>query len=221
MIKILILLFYFNLLNAANPNLYSALGDVIYNNVSKIEQLKTIPEYAPYTQEIVSYTQDVAKAKELAFAIERGEAESDKKEYLTSLRKLSKENDFFVRSAEINYKKSLEEKNTKLFSSLINSGLIDTQKRKDEIMSFYFENHEDINASGVIEDYLEEDAKLKKLRDAHLASYKTKKMREEQRIKRFRERDMQAQKELEERLEAEVKKKKLQIRENQKSELIR
>lgn len=221
MIKILILTLFISLLNAANPTIYSALGDIIYNNVEKIKQLQTMEEYTLYRKEIKSYVQDVQNAKKLAFAIESGKEVGKEKEYLSALRALSKQNDYFLRSVELNYKKSLDEKNTKLFSRLINSGLIETQKRKDEIMDFYFKHHDDINTSGVIESFLEEDEKLKKQRDEHLANYKTKKMKEEERIKRVRARDIEAQKKLEQILEAEVKRKKQEIRENQKSELIR
>jgi len=40
MIKIILLSLLSTLLIAQNPNIYSALGDVIYDNVEKIEKLK-------------------------------------------------------------------------------------------------------------------------------------------------------------------------------------
>lgn len=204
---------------ASYPRAYSALGDVIYENVDKIEKLQDLEEYKLYTQEIQEYVSKVQKTKEKGFMLENPESSVDKKEYLSSLRALSKQHDFFLRTANANYKKSLDEQNSRLFSKLINSGLIDTQKNKEEIMEYYFKHSEDINASGVIQSYLDEDAKLKAKRDAAAARYKSKKMIEAQKIKRLRQNDIQEQEELERKLQEEVSKKKKEIRQNQKREL--
>jgi hypothetical protein len=217
--KILLITILVSFLNAAYPTVYSALGNVIYENVEKIEKLENIQKYAIYKEDISQYVQDVQKAKEEGYKIESSQDSKAKKEYLTTLRKLSKKNDFFIRSAQINYKNSIENKDSALFSQIINSGLIDTDKHKQEIIDYYFEHEEDINASGLIQSYLDEDAKLKEKRDAQAAKYKTRKMREAEKIKRIRENDLQAQKELEKRLQEEVNKKKLEIRQNQKKEL--
>jgi len=221
MYKLLLITLFTTILSASYPKIYAALGDVIYKNVDNIGKLVTIEKYSIYKDEIEKYVAEVQKTKELGFTIESKQTEgvNKKKEYLMSLRKLSKQNDFFVRSAEDNYKSAIENENSQLFSEIINSGLVDTQEYKKEIIDYYFAHSEDINATGVIQGYLDEDAKLKVKRDAEAAKYKTKKMREAEKIRRIRENDLEAQRKLEEKLQEEVNKKKLEIRKNQKIEL--
>lgn len=219
MYKILIMTLLATLLNASYPIVYSALGNTIYENAQSVEKLKDIEAFSTYKEEILEYVKEVQNVKQEGFKIDASQESADKKAYLATLRKLSKQNDFFVRNAEARYKISIENENSLLFSQLINSGLIDTQKNKQEIIDYYFKNQEDINASGVIQFYLDEDARLKDKRDAHAAEYKSKKMREAEKIKRIRRNDIQAQQELEARLQKEVDMKKQEIRKNQKREL--
>ncbi len=207
------------LLFAKNPAIYAALGDVIYDNVGKVEKLKDSSTYAPYVKEIEKYVGDVQKAKENGLLLELSEAPITKKEYLNTLRKLSKTNDYFMRSANANYVASMRDNNFTLFSDMINSGIIDTQEHKQEIIDYYFQHSDDINATGVIQNYLDEDAKLKEKRDALSKHYKSKKMLEQEKIDRIRENDKSEQERLEKQLQEEVKKKKLEIREYQKKEL--
>lgn len=206
-------------LNAFNPKAYAVLGDVIYNNVEKIENLANIKEYSLYKDEIIKYAQEVSQTKEKGFLVESSSDKNLKKEYLTTLRKLSKQNDFFVRSVQSNYSNSIKNENSLLFSQMINSGLMDTQKNRKEIIGYYLRHSDDINTSGVIQTYLDEDAKLQAKRDAIAAKHKTKKMREKEKIERIRANDLEAQRKLEAKLQKEVTQKKLEIRENQKKEL--
>lgn len=221
MYKILIITLLTTLLNASYPKVYSALGDVIYENAEKIEKLEDIEIYSIYKVDIEKYVTEVNKTKEEGFTLESAADKEAQKAYLTSLRALSKQNDFFTRSAQSNYKNAIKEENSFLFSQLINTGLIDTQKHKEEIIDYYFKHAEDINASGVIQSYLDEDALLKEKKDAQSAKYKTKKMLEAEKIKRIRQNDIDAQKKLEKKLQDEVNKKKLQIRTDQKKELTK
>jgi hypothetical protein len=113
--KILIITFLVTLLNASYPKLYSALGDIIYDNVDKIEKLQNIKEYDVYKKEISDYVAEVQKTKEKGFEIISSDNKEDKKAYLTTLRKLSKQNDFFIRSVQSNYRKSIENEDSQLF----------------------------------------------------------------------------------------------------------
>lgn len=221
MLKILIITLLATFLSASNPKVYAVLGDVIYNNVENIDKLKELEVYKIYKEDIEKYVAEVNATKIQGYKIESLQDDSEKKAYLTSLRKLSKQNDFFLRSVQNNYKNAINNENNELFSKIINSGLIDTQKNKQDIIDYYFKHAEDINTTGLIQTYLDEDAKLKEKRDADAARYKTKKMREAEKIRRIRENDLEAQRKLEERLQEEVNKKKLEIRKNQKLELTR
>ena len=219
--KSIIIMYFFTLiLFAQNPKVYAALGDVIYNNVDKISNLKKIEEYKQYTEKINKYIKNVKQTKKDGFDIESGKRHIDKKEYLNRLRTLSQSNDFFVRSVKKNFSKSMKENNNQLFSKIVNSSLLNTKKNKNIIINYYYKNMDDINASGVIQTFLDKDAELKKLKDAQRKKYKTKKMLEEEKINRIRKNDILKQEELEKKLQDEVQRKKIEIREEQQKNLF-
>lgn len=219
MYKLLLLTLMLTSLYSNNPKPYAALGNVIYDNVDKIESLKKLPSYELYKSDIAEYIEEVALAKKEGFSLETGSAKISKKDYLIKLRKLSKTNDYYLRGIKSNYKSSMDTNNYELFSEIINCGLIDTDKNKDEIIDYYYKHQEDINASGVIEDFLNHDAALKALKESQKKKYKTKKMLEEEKIKRIRDKDKKTQEKLEMKLQNELQDKKLKIREDQKKEL--
>jgi hypothetical protein len=209
----------FTFLSANNPKPYAVLGDVIYNNVEKIKSLENLNSYKEYKNDIAKYVEEVNATKNEGFKLELGKANISKKEYLVELRKLSKLNDYFLRSVKTNYKNSMDSNNYNLFSEIINSGLIDTKKNIHEIVDYYYKHKEDINSTGIIEKLLNDDAKLKALKEAERRRHKTKKMLEEEKIKRIRAEDKEAQRALELKLQKELENKKLKIREEQKKEL--
>lgn len=220
-ISILLLLLFTDFVYASslNPMPYAALGDVIYNNVSKVESLKNIPTYKLYEKDINKYLKEVALAKEEGFALEKNSLSTSKKTYLNKLRKLSKQNDNYLREIKNLYKLSMQNNKYSEFSQIINSNLIDTQANKQEIIDYYYLHSDEINSSGVIDDFLEEDAALKALKDAQRKKRKSKKELQEEKIKRIRALDMQEKKKLELQLQKDLMQKKLKIRENQKKEL--
>ena len=214
-----IILLLSTLLLAQNPIAFAALGDVIYDNVDKIEKLKNIDEYKIYDTKIDNYVQEVKKAKEEGFALENGSDTVSRKAYLNKLRELVKTNDFFVRSVASSYEAAKKDENSRLFSQIINTGLLDTQERKKEIIDYYFAHQEDMNTTGLIQSYLDEDAKLRAKKEAQQKRIISKKEREAERIRRIRENDKREKERLEKKLQEELKKKKEQIREYQKEEL--
>jgi hypothetical protein len=219
MLKLLLITIFTTILFATNPRPYAALGDVIYNNVDKIAALSYFDAYSLYAKEIDSYVEEVKETKVEGFKLEMGDASISKKEYLDRLRKLSKTNDYFLRSIRSNYKTSMKNNNFALFSLIINSGLINTKSKKDEIIDYYFLHQEDINATGVIDNFLNDDAKLRARKEAQRRMRKTKKQLEEEKIKRIRAKDKASREKLEKKLQEDLEKKKLEIRETQKKEL--
>ena len=219
MYRLLLITLLSTYLNAQNPLPYAALGDVIYDNVEKIDSLKKISSYELYKDDIDNYTTAVYEAKEEGYRVEKSGTNSQKREYLNTLRKLSKENDYFLRSIKAQYKESLNKNNYDLFSEIINSGLIDTKSKKEEIIDYYYKNKEDMNSSGVIDEFLEEDARLKAKKEIQKKRYKSKKQLEEEKIRRIRQSDLKAQKELEKNLQNDLNNKKADIRKYQKQEL--
>ena len=219
MYKTLLLILLFSIgLYAKNPYLFSALGDVIYDNVDKVKKLKNIEGFSIYDTKIQQYISDVKKAKEEGFALEAGKIK-DKKAYLNKLRALAKEYDFFRRSVEASFQKAIKDANVKLVEQIINSGLLDTDRYKKEILDFYFDHVGEMSTKGLIQSYLDEDAKLRKKREAQRKRYLTKKQRELERIKKIRQKDKLEQERLERKLQEELLKKKKEIQEYQKREL--
>jgi hypothetical protein len=184
-----------------NPKPYAALGNVIYDNVQKIDSLQKLKSYDLYKSDIAKYVKEVELAKKEGFEIEASKAKISKKDYLIKLRHLAKINDNYLRGIRDNYKASMNNNNYNLFSEIINCGLIDTNKNKNEIIDYYYKHQEDINASGVIEDFLNDDAKLKALKESQKIKYKTKKMLEEEKIKRIRDKEKTTQENLEVKLQ--------------------
>jgi hypothetical protein len=203
MIKRLILLLLATFLSA-NPKIYSALGNVVYDNVQKIEELKNIPEFKEYESQISNYVESVYIAKEIGMGIEMGTKEIDKKEYLNMLRELSKTNDMFFSHVQNIYKDSIETKNILLWNKIINSGLLDTQKHKYEILEFYFAHSEDIDEGGVVKEFLDEDKRLKAKSTKKSSSIIIKKEAQEEKIKRIREKDKTKQEAIQKTLEKEI-----------------
>ena len=215
-------IFLFLLLNitlyAQNPKAFSALGDVIYNNVDKIQKLENIDDYEVYKKKIKEYVADVKKLKKEGFALDEG-INTNKMQYLNKLRKLSQTNDFLVRSAKRNLDLAIENGNSKFFSQLINTGLIDEKKSKNKIIDYYFSHSDEVNATGLIQKYLDNDKNLRGKKEYKKSLLNSKKLRELEKIKRIRKKDKLQQEKLEQQLNQEVQKKKLQIRQEQKKEL--
>jgi hypothetical protein len=204
----------------ANPKVYAALGDVIYNNALKIEKLKEITLFADQQSEIDSYLSQVEKLKEQGYKIERGDKTIDKKVYLNKLRELSKTNDYYARYARKVFRDAIKQEDSDTFEKIINTGFIDTKRNKDKIINYYFAHQEEVNPEGVIQAYLDEDAKLRAKREAQRKYYKTKRQLEEEKIRRIRKNDAEKQAALEKKLEEEVIRKKEEIIKEQKTELF-
>ena len=219
MIKAAVLSLLATLLVAQNPKVYSALGDIVYDSVESIEKLKEISKSSQYEEKINSYIKEVYIAKDIGFAIEAGDKRENEKVYLEKIRALSKINDFFHRIAIDYFKSSMVTKDNELFSQTINSGLIDTQKYKSEILEYYFAHCVDMNATGVIQKYLDEDEILRKLQESSKKVKVTKKEIQEAKIRRIRQKDKAKQEAIQKTLEEELIKKKSDIRKEQIEEL--
>ncbi len=206
-------------LNANNPKPYAVLGDVIYDNAENIKSLKLLNAYKFYSEDIDIYTHKVSVTKKNGYKLEKSATSSQKREYLNKLRSLSKTNDYFLRSIKTKYDESMIKNNFSEFEEIINSGLIDVDAHKDEIINYYYKNKDDINSSGVIDTFLEEDARLRAIKEAQKKHYKTKKQLQEEKIRRIRENDKAVQKKLEDDLQKDLSHKKLEIRKLQKKEL--
>lgn len=198
-----------------NPKVYSALGNVIFENAQKIKNLKIIDKFAPYKIKIDEYMLNVSETKKLGFAVESGQKNELKSQYLEKLRKLSKINDYFFRSTQSVLKSSINTQDNKLFIEILNSDMIDTQKYKSEIMAYYKKHSKEISPNSIIQEFIdEENAKNKRYKG------KTKKQLIEEKMRRIRKNDKARQEALENRLSKEVELKKEKIRQEQERELF-
>ncbi len=231
MLKILFLSLFATLLVAQNPTIYSALGNVVYDNVEKIKKLKNIESYSKDKQMIDIYIENVNKSKDVGYSIESGDESVDKIRYLKEIRVLSKTNDFFHRKALSTFNLSMKNRDDEHLVQIIDTGLIDIQKYKKEIVKYYItqcgdieELLEDSNTSqeldscavmnkySVIQEYIEEDKLLKQKRKKKVV---TKKQIQEARIKSIRDKDKKKQALIQAELENELTKIKSEIRKEQ------
>lgn len=202
-----------------NPNVYEALGDDVYNNVAYIEKLQEMPRFLKDIVKIQEYVDDVNEAKEIGYDIENRTNSISTDEYLKLMRVLSKRNNEFIQDVESSYKSSMQVKDNDFFHKIINSGLIDTQKYKSEIMSYYLENSSQIDASGVIQSYLDEEELLKKQAKAKKKVIVTKQQVQDAKIKRLRQNDKNQDARIQKQLEDELTIKKKEILEEQRDSL--
>jgi len=219
MTKILFLTLFATLLLSDNPKVYSQLGDKIYNNVNGIGKLAEIEQYIQYKEQIAQYIGEVDTTKRTGFLIEKGNKKINSKSYLDNLRKFSKTNDFFLRSAKNNFLVSMEKEDSRLFSSLVNSGLIDTQKYKSDIVTYYLFHMDSVDPRGTIQNILDNDEALRKKKQSQKKVYKSKKQIQQEEIQRIRKYDKIRQEKIEKRLQEKVNREKKEIINNQRKEL--
>ena len=204
---------------ASNPTIFATLGDTIYDNAPKIEQLKKFHEYEPFLDKIDEYIKEVNATKKLGFAVENGSQKDAARIYLKKLRQLAKTNDFFVRSANAIFEKALATKNYELLMDMLDTGLIDIERNKERLLEFYNANKGSFEPRGVLGRIVEEDELRKKSKNTKEYYERLKKLREQEKIRRLREKDKKRQEELQKRLEQELEKKKEQIQKEQIEEL--
>ncbi len=219
MTKIIFLSLLATLLFAQNPRAYSAIGNPIYDNVQNILKLKHINAFEEFELRLDNYYFDVDEVKDRGFVIDGSKKKIDSKDYLISLRTLKKTNDFFLKLAQGSFHASMKDDDTQLFSEIINTGLIDTKKHRKKIIKYYFKHIDEVDARGVIQVMLDEDAKLRRQREAYLRSLPTKNELQAAKIKRIQDRDKARELAREKVLQKELEAKKLRIRKEQKKEL--
>ncbi|MDD5157548.1 hypothetical protein [Sulfurimonas sp.] len=227
---ILLLLICIVALFAKNPAVYASLGDELYDSVEMIEKLKENIEFSNNQDIVDNYVDEVKKSKNIGFAVEAGDKSVNKVLYLAKLRELSKiYSSFNVKNKiEGSFEKSIEDKNSKLFIAVVNSGVINNEIYKSEILAYYKQHMDEIDPTGVIKEYLdkEEVAKGEQERVEIERKGQTKDRRstskhdyKQDRIRQIREDDKRKEQRMEKLLNDDVKQKKEAIRQVQKNEL--
>ncbi len=217
--KILLFFIFSTTLFAINPKVYTALGDMIYENTIKIQSLKNLKYYNQYEEEINEYVLDVNDTKEFGFEVESGAKSNEHLEYLEMLRKLSKFNNYFKRIIKADFKKAVQLEDNKLFILTINSGLFNTKKNKEKIMKYYQEHKKFIKAKGIIQKYLDEKKVKKKVIQIYVKTKKEIEEEKKQRMEKIKEKDRLKQKAFETQVDKNYQEKQKEIIKVQEKEL--
>ena len=153
--KYLLLLTLSLSLYAQNPKSFAALGDVLYNDVDKFENLKEMASMQEFRSSIDTYIALAAETKEMGFAIDIENAKDDKdlavdgKEYLIALRKLSTEHDTIIDNSRTRFEEAMGDEDSETINGMINHGVIEIDDYKDELIRYYEEFGEDQNLSSL------------------------------------------------------------------------
>lgn len=222
-----LLLFTLSLsLFAENPKSFAALGDVIYNDVNKFENLKEMGSMQEYRTVIDAYIVSAKETKKMGFMIDAENAKDDKadaadgKEYLTALRKLSTEHDTIVDNSRTRFKEAMGDEDSETINGMIYYGVIEPEDYKDELVRYYEEFSEDQNLSSLDVMYAKHLDSLKKDDNSSALSSAQRENREnEARIKRMRETNRLKQESLERSVKEEKDREKKKVLNEQKKEL--
>ncbi|MCD6432844.1 MAG: hypothetical protein J7L21_02275, partial [Sulfurimonas sp.] len=117
------------------------------------------------------------------------------------------------------YKSSIKYEDSKFFSIIINTGLIDTKKYKSEIINYYMSHRDEVETNGIIQTILDEDVKARESKKRFIYLGLTKAKLQQAKIKRLREQDKLKQVAIQKSLEKELADKKRKIREEQVKQL--
>lgn len=159
--RFLLLLTFTLSLFAQNPNSFSALGDVIYNDIAKFEKLKSMPSMKAYQQNIENYITAAKQTKKMGFDVDAKEEGVNAKEYLKALRELSAKHDAIIVTSRKRFSEAMNDEDSETINLMLTYGVIDPENYKTELIAYYDENGEDQNLSAV-----------KALYEAHLKSIK-------------------------------------------------
>ncbi len=224
--KYLLLLTLSLSLFAQNPKSFAALGDVIYNDVIKFENLKEMPSMQEYRNAIDAYIVSANETKKMGFAIDIENAKDDKdtavdgKEYLIALRKLSTEHDTIIDNSRTRFKEAMGDEDSETINGMINYGVIEIDDYKDELIRYYEEFGEDQNLSSLETMYADHIASLNKDDSASKLSEAQREARiNEERVQRMREKNRLNQEALARSVEEEKEREKQKVLNEHKKEL--
>lgn len=219
---ILSLLLVTLLFSNSNPKVYAALGDVIYNDDAHITNLVQLNSMKKYEKRIKKYLSATKTAKEMGFKIEKGDKTISNKEYLSTLRELSKEHDFFIRRVNSIYLQSMDSVDLTTFSYLSQCSLIDFSSDREKVLEFYKVYKEDINSTEVDAVMFEQEMIIKNAHTKNVVKNDSNSSLPKpvsSKIKRIREKERAKEKAKTEAIEKETKRRKQEVQEKQKEEL--
>ena len=217
--KYLLLLTLTLTLFAQNPKSFAALGDVIYDDVAKFENLKSLASMQDMQTSIDAYIVSANAAKKMGFALDAKEGSVDGKSYLKELRKLSIERDAIVLSSRDRFKEAMTDEDGITINAMVGYGIIDSENYKNELINYYEEFGEDQNLSYVQPVYSAHLASLVKETNTSLTQDQLDAIENEARIQRVRAKKKQKEDALARSVEEQEKRDKEDVLNEQKKAL--
>lgn len=176
------------------PKSFAALGDVLYNDVDKFQQLKEMAAMQEFRPAIDAYIAAAEKTEKMGFAIDAKTPSIDPKEYLKALRTLSADHDAIIVQSRTRFKEAIADEDGETINKMVVYGVIDPEDYQDDLVRYYEEFYEDQNLSTLEPMYksyiagLKKDGNESKLtiaeREAKENAEKIKRMREKEKAKK-------------------------------------
>ena len=217
--KILLSLLVSLTLSAQNPTAFSALGDVIYNDISKFKALGKMDVMADSRAMIDAYIQAAAQSKKIGHVLDENESQINSESYLTGLRTLSTEHDAIIAKARERFEEAMADEDSETINKLIHYGVIDPEDYTNELVHYYEEFGEDQNLSSIEAFYKAHTASLKKDTNQTRSEAQREARENEARIKRMRAKNRAVTEALEKSVEEEKAREKQKVLNEQKKEL--
>ena len=171
---------------AQNPKSFSALGDVIYDDVETFQNLKTLPSMQDAVVDIDNYIVEAKKAKEMGLLVDAKDQSVDAKTYLATLRKLSVIHDTIMESSVKRFNEALSDEDGETVNAMVNYGVVDTEDYDKELINYYEEFNEDQNLSAIKPFYLEYLSSLVKDKNTTLSEAQREQLENEANVRRMR-----------------------------------
>ncbi len=142
----LLLLLTFTLF-AQNPHSFDTLGDVIYDDADKFENLKDLQAMHDLKKPISEYIKLAKTTKKLGFSVD--EKKGDAKVYLKSLRQLSLKHDKIILSIRKLFSEAIHDEDSHTVNMMVKYDVIDIVEHEKELLNYYEEFNEDHNLSAL------------------------------------------------------------------------
>jgi len=171
---------------AQNPKSFSALGDVIYNDVVPFQKLKQLASMQEFAEAIDIYSAEAKGAKEMGLLVDSKDKSINAKSYLATLRKLSVQHDTILENSTKRFKEAMVDEDGLTINAMVDYGVIDTEDYEKELINYYEEFNEDQNLSSLSTMYLEYLSTLVKDKGTTLSEAQREQLANEANVKRMR-----------------------------------
>ena len=142
---------------AKNPLSFATLGDVVYNDAKKFEEIKELEAMHDIRIAISNYVKLANDTKKLGFSVDNKDKGANAKSYLKSLRKLSAAHDVIDIKVQKRFNEAINDEDSHTVNAMVQYGVIDSVNYEKQLITYYEEFNEDYNLSalkGIYEQHL-------------------------------------------------------------------